>query len=93
MLPLELGGVGGYEGEEVVDVPGSEETEKSQRRALEEFAARRRSRDEGGVIVLEDSDDEAPPPTKPVRQGDPGQGCSKDGAIMKEEEPQSLPRR
>lgn len=36
-----VGGVGGYEGEEVVDVPGSEETEKSQRRALEVTRRRR----------------------------------------------------
>uniref|UniRef100_R7WA37 ABC transporter domain-containing protein n=1 Tax=Aegilops tauschii TaxID=37682 RepID=R7WA37_AEGTA len=50
-----------------------------QRRALEEIAAWRRGRDEGGVIVLKDSDEEAPPPTNPVRQGDPGQGCNKDG--------------
>jgi hypothetical protein len=57
-----------------------------QRRALEEIAARRRGRDEGGFVVLEDSDDEAPPPAKPVRQGDPGQGSSRDGHVKKEKE-------
>ena len=56
-----------------------------QRRALEKIAARCRGRDEGDVIVLEDSDDEAPPPTKPVRQGDAGQGCSTDGSGVKKE--------
>ncbi|KAE8813797.1 putative WRKY transcription factor 35 [Hordeum vulgare] len=48
-------------------------------RALEEIAEQRHNRDEGGVIVLSDSDEETPVPTKPVRNGDPRQGCSKDG--------------
>ncbi|KAE8802393.1 Cysteine-rich receptor-like protein kinase 10 [Hordeum vulgare] len=50
-------------------------------RALEEIAERRRGRDEGGVIVLSDSDEEATAPTKPIRSGDPGQGCSKDDGV------------
>lgn len=50
-----------------------------QRRALEEIAARRRGREEGGVVILDDSDEETPGPSNPVRHGDPGQGCSKDG--------------
>ena len=63
-----------------------EEMER-QRRAFEEIAARRRGRDEAGVIVLKDSDDDAPPPpTKLVRQGAPGQVCSKDGDGVKKEE-------
>ncbi|KAE8794394.1 Cysteine-rich receptor-like protein kinase 10 [Hordeum vulgare] len=46
---------------------------------LEEIVARHRSREEGGVVVLEDSDEEASRPSNPVRHGDPGQGCSRDG--------------
>ncbi|XP_044416298.1 uncharacterized protein [Triticum aestivum] len=56
-----------------------------ERLALEEIASWRRGCDESGVIVLEDSDEEAPPPTKPVRQGDLGQGCSKDRDGVKNE--------
>ncbi|KAE8787580.1 Cysteine-rich receptor-like protein kinase 10 [Hordeum vulgare] len=55
-----------------------EEMER-QRRALEEIAARRCGREEGSVVILDDSDEEAPGPSNPVCQGDPGQGCSKDG--------------
>ncbi|KAE8779539.1 Cysteine-rich receptor-like protein kinase 10 [Hordeum vulgare] len=50
-----------------------------QRRALEEIAARRCGREEGGVVILDESDEEASMPSNPVRHGDPGQGCSKDG--------------
>ena len=40
----------------------------------------------GCVIVLKDSDDDAPPPAKPVRQGDPGQGSSRDGRVKEEKD-------
>ena len=56
-----------------------------QRRAYEELAARhRRGHDEGGVIVLDDDSDDGAPPT-PVRQGDAGQGSSRGGVRVKEE--------
>ena len=55
-----------------------EEMER-QRRALEEIATRRRGCDEGGLAILDDNNEEAPEPSNPVRHGDPGQGCSKDG--------------
>ena len=57
-----------------------------QRCALEEIAARCCGRDEEGIIMLEDSDDDTPPPAKPVRQGDPGQGSSRDGRMKKEKD-------
>ncbi|KAI5010891.1 hypothetical protein ZWY2020_013028 [Hordeum vulgare] len=50
-----------------------------QHRALEETVARGRGREEGGGVILDDGDEEAPGPSNPVRHGDPGQGCSKDG--------------
>ena len=40
----------------------------------------------GGVIVLEDSNDEAPPLAIPVSQGNLGQGSSRDGGGVKEED-------
>jgi hypothetical protein len=49
-------------------------------------AERRRGREEGGVIVLSDSDAEAPAPTNPVRSGDPGQGCSKEGSAQDDDD-------
>ncbi|KAE8813501.1 Cysteine-rich receptor-like protein kinase 10 [Hordeum vulgare] len=52
---------------------------KRQRRTLEEIAARHRGREEGGLVILDDSDEEASGPSNPVRHGDPGQACSKDG--------------
>ncbi|KAE8804172.1 Cysteine-rich receptor-like protein kinase 10 [Hordeum vulgare] len=55
-----------------------EEMER-QRRALEDIAAPRHGREEGSVVILDDSNKEAPGPSNPVRYGDPGQGCSKDG--------------
>ncbi|KAE8782406.1 Homeobox protein KNOX3 [Hordeum vulgare] len=57
----------------------TQEEMESQYRALEEIAARRRDREEGGVIILDDSDKEASGTSCPVRHGDPGHGCSKDG--------------
>ncbi|KAE8801931.1 putative WRKY transcription factor 35 [Hordeum vulgare] len=51
---------------------------ESQRRALEEIATRRRGRKEGVIVILDEGDEEAGP-SNPVRHGDPGQGCSKDG--------------
>ena len=57
-----------------------------QRRASEEIVARRHGREEGGVVVLEDSDDDAPLPAKPVLQGDPGQGSSRDSHVKKKKE-------
>ncbi|KAE8813351.1 putative WRKY transcription factor 35 [Hordeum vulgare] len=50
------------------------------RRVLEEIAAHRHGREEVDIIVLNDSDKETPVQTAPVRNGNPGQGCSKDGA-------------
>ncbi|KAE8807191.1 putative WRKY transcription factor 35 [Hordeum vulgare] len=50
-----------------------------QHRAREEIAEQCRCCDEGGVIVLFDSDEEAIGPIYPIRIGDRGHGCSKDG--------------
>ena len=50
--------------------------------ALRRFEQRRRGREEGGVVILDDSDDDAPP--APVRHGDAGQGCSRDGRVKEE---------
>ncbi|KAE8802283.1 Cysteine-rich receptor-like protein kinase 10 [Hordeum vulgare] len=47
--------------------------------ALEEIAARRRGRDEGIIVILDESGEEAPALSNPIRLGDLGQGCSKDG--------------
>ena len=55
-----------------------------QHRALEEIAARRRGCDEGGGVVPDDSDDEVPSPAKPIHQGDPGQGSTRDGRVKGE---------
>ncbi|KAE8807470.1 hypothetical protein D1007_16257 [Hordeum vulgare] len=63
-----------------------EEMER-QRHALEKIAEQHRDRDEDDIFVLSDSDEEATTPTKPVRSGDPRQGCSKDGGV--EDEPPS----
>ncbi|KAE8783807.1 SEC12-like protein 2 [Hordeum vulgare] len=61
-----------------------EEMER-QRRTLEEIAARRRGREEGGVVILDDNNEEAPGPSNPVRHGDPGQGGSKDGGGVQDD--------
>ncbi|KAE8804357.1 Cysteine-rich receptor-like protein kinase 10 [Hordeum vulgare] len=55
-----------------------EEMER-QHRALEEIDARRRDREEGVVVILDDSDEEGSGPSNPVRHGDRGHGCIKDG--------------
>ncbi|KAE8771296.1 putative WRKY transcription factor 35 [Hordeum vulgare] len=55
-------------------------------RALKDIAARCRDREEGCVVILDDSDKEAPGPSNPVRHGDPGQGCSKDGGGVQDDD-------
>ena len=50
--------------------------------ALRRFEQRRQGREEGGVVYLDDSDDDAPP--APVRHGDAGQGCNRDGRVKEE---------
>ncbi|KAE8769134.1 putative WRKY transcription factor 35 [Hordeum vulgare] len=50
------------------------------RRPLEEIAERCHGPDEGCVIVLSDNDEEVAVSSEPVRNGDPGQGCSKDAS-------------
>ncbi|KAE8790659.1 G-type lectin S-receptor-like serine/threonine-protein kinase [Hordeum vulgare] len=42
------------------------------------MAERRRGCNEGDVIVLSHNDEEVVAPDKPIRNGDPGQGCSND---------------
>ncbi|KAE8790619.1 hypothetical protein D1007_35038 [Hordeum vulgare] len=45
---------------------------------LEEMAERRRGCNEGDVIVLSHNDEEVVASSKPIRNGDPRQGCNKD---------------
>ncbi|KAE8805904.1 Cysteine-rich receptor-like protein kinase 10 [Hordeum vulgare] len=56
-----------------------------QRRALEEITAQRGGREEDGGVILDDNDEEAPGPSNPVCHGDPGQGCSKDGGRVQDD--------
>ncbi|KAE8809573.1 hypothetical protein D1007_13866 [Hordeum vulgare] len=63
------------------DVKWSCDEYMRERRALKEIVERRRGYDEGGIIIPSDSDEEVTSPTKPLRSGDLGQGCSKDGDI------------
>ncbi|KAE8778073.1 Cysteine-rich receptor-like protein kinase 10 [Hordeum vulgare] len=55
-----------------------EEMER-QHRALEEITAWHRGRGEDDVVILDNSDEDAPGPSNPLRHGDLGQGCSKNG--------------
>ncbi|KAE8805130.1 Cysteine-rich receptor-like protein kinase 10 [Hordeum vulgare] len=57
-----------------------------QRRALEEIAARHCSREEGGGVILDDSDEDTPGPSNPVHHGDLGQGRSKDGGGVQDDD-------
>ena len=39
-----------------------------------------------GVVILDDSDEETPGPSNPVLHGDLGQGCSKDGGDVQDDD-------